>query len=229
MSDTKKKKYEKFITPAGIAKFPRLNKPETEVNGSPCAPRFKVTLILDEKEKGVPEFLKKIQALHDAAIAKAEAKKKADPKRKNKPLKINETVRALLDDEGNQVEGKYEIVAKTAAETKEGTPKTVKMFDAKGKPVKANVGGGSTLKLSVVTEDYDSNLGAGLSIYLNAVQIIDLVEFGGGSAKSYGFGEEEGFSGEDTEETPEDAPEFASEGGGESAEESSAPRAKGDF
>jgi hypothetical protein len=231
---SEKKKLEKITTPIGVAKYPRLNKPETEINGTPCEPRFKITLVLDEKDKGVPELKAHLEKLHAEAVAVAEKKRKADPKRAKKPLKVNDVIKPHLDDEGNEVEGKFEITAKTNAETKDGTPKTVRMFDAKGKPVKAKVGEGSRVKVSVSPDGYDSNLGAGLSLYLNAVQIIELCEFGGGNAGSYGFGEEEGYEGSDEDDSSTDGD---GDGDGnaddsvpdDAATETGKPRAKGDF
>lgn len=228
MSDQKKKKLETIVSPAGIAKFPRLNKPETEVNGKTLdKPRYKVTLVLDESAPGVAEFKAKLEKLHSVAIAVAEKARKADPKRAKKPLKVNDTIRPHTDESGAEVEGKFEITAKTNAETKDGTPKAIKMFDAKGSVVSAKIGGGSTLKLSLSPDGYDSNLGAGLSLYLNAVQIIDLQEFGGGNAKSFGFGEEEGYA---AEEAPASEEGFGGEdSSSEEAPAEDAPRSKGDF
>lgn len=234
---SEKKKYENLTTPSGIAKFPRLNKPETEVNGQTLdKPRFKVTLIMDEADEGVTAFKADLDKRHAAAIAVAEKKKKADPKRAKKQLVINPPYRDHLDEDGNPVEGKFEVTAKTSAEKDDGTPKTVKMFDAKGKPTKANIGGGSKLKLNVTPGAYDSNLGAGLSLYLNAVQILALEEFSGGNAKSFGFGEEkDGYEGSDAgdESFPQgDAP--AGDGNADDsvpddAAQGGAKRAKGDF
>lgn len=211
MATQQKRKLETFTTPAGIAKFPRLNKPETEVNGKALeTPRFKTTIVFDESDPGVEAFKAKLEAEHDKAIAIAEKARKADPKRAKKPLAINETIKPVLDADGNEVEGKFEIVVKTQAVTRDGTPKVIRMFSASGKPVKANVGGGSTIKANISLDGYDSNLGAGLSLYLNAIQIIDLTEFGGGDASSYGFGKEEGYEasgdeGDSGDEFPADA------------------------
>ena len=201
-----KKKPDNITTPVGVAKYPRLNKPETEVNGKALdKPRYKVTLVLDESDAGVSELKERLEKLHAEAVAVAEAARKKDPKRKAKQLVVNPTIKPHLNDEGEEVEGKFEITAKTSAETKDGTPKTVRMFDAKGKPVKAKVGGGSRIKLSLTPDGYDSNLGAGLSLYLNAVQIIELKEFGGGNAGSYGFGEEEGYTADEDSDSGDDS------------------------
>ena len=75
------------------------------------------------------------------------------------------------------------------------------IFDAKGKPLQeAKIGGGSKVKVAYeLIPYYTAIAGAGVSLRLKAVQVIDLVEFSGGaSADAFGFGEEEGYEAEDT-------------------------------
>lgn len=101
-------------------------------------------------------------------------------------------------------EGRYVLKTKAGAYIKDGKP-TFKpqLFDAKGNKVTINnIGAGTVAKLAVELSGYSVAGKTGVSVKLKAVQIIDLVEFGGGSAESYGFGEEEGFEGtEEVEET----------------------------
>jgi hypothetical protein len=68
------------------------------------------------------------------------------------------------------------------------------LFDAKGKPVVTDIKigtGNRQGELRVVP--FVSPIGAGASLRLKGVQIIELVEWGSGNADYYGFGEEEGF------------------------------------
>ena len=64
------------------------------------------------------------------------------------------------------------------------------LYDAKGKVIKdeLNIGNGSQLKLSGVMSTYNAGGSTGVTMYLNAVQVIDLVEYGGTD-----FTEEEGY------------------------------------
>jgi len=64
-----------------------------------------------------------------------------------------------------------------------------RLYDAAGKPIKedVSVGGGSTIKVSGAFGPYNKGANTGVALYLNAVQIIDLVEF-----SSSPFGAEEG-------------------------------------
>lgn len=101
-------------------------------------------------------------------------------------------------------EGRYVLKAKAKAFMKDGKPSfKPQLFDAKGNKISiSNIGAGTVAKLAVELSGYSVAGKTGVSVKLKAVQIIDLVEFGGGSAESYGFGEEEGFEGtEEVEET----------------------------
>lgn len=57
------------------------------------------------------------------------------------------------------------------------------LYDAAGSIIKEdlNVGNGSEIKISGVMSTYNAGGATGVTMYLNAVQIIDLVEFGGSS------------------------------------------------
>lgn len=77
------------------------------------------------------------------------------------------------------------------------------LFDAKGYPIKdreslRNMWTGTKGRISFeACPFYVSAIGAGITMRLKAVQIIDLVE-SGGSADSFGFGEEEGYTAGET-------------------------------
>lgn len=74
----------------------------------------------------------------------------------------------------------------------------VPIFDAKGTPTDVNIGNGSTVKVAFqVVPFWKSARNNGVTMYLDAVQVLELKEYaGGGSAGAYGFGEEEGFEAE---------------------------------
>lgn len=90
---------------------------------------------------------------------------------------------AVKDENGNIV-----IIAKS--KFKPG------VFDSRNNPVTKDlkIGGGSTLRLGGVLFMYKD----GVSLQLNQVQVIDLVEYGGGAGSSmFGADEEGGFEAED--------------------------------
>jgi hypothetical protein len=84
------------------------------------------------------------------------------------------------------------------------------LFDASGTPLKPGmkVGGGTLARISGLMRVYEGFGATGVTLYLNAMQIIDLKEFGGRPATSYGFDATTGFTGdtfgedEDAEQDP---------------------------
>jgi hypothetical protein len=85
------------------------------------------------------------------------------------------------------------------------------LFDAKGQPIRdreslKGMWSGTTGRIGFdACPFYNAAIGAGITLRLRAVQIVDLVE-SGGNAASFGFGEEEGFTvGEASAPIPFDA------------------------
>jgi|ERR1700722_18920492 len=215
MSDTKRVLL-KFISPRGIYRYPRLLKPDAGPKGKESkVPKFSVKNEFDPGQQFVvgktkvsqEEIVEKLEALRDAKFDEVEADLKAKKKGAAlKKLSKAPVLRPVLDEDGNET-GKLFITAKTASEYKDKkTGEIVKkrpptMFDAKGKELKKlpNVGGGSEGKLSVSADAYyvDSSGEVGVTYYLEATQLLKLVEFGGRSAADHGFGEEEGYSGDE--------------------------------
>ena len=80
------------------------------------------------------------------------------------------------------------------------------IFDAKGKPIKGDIGHGSIVKLAVSLAPYAvSATNYGIAIYLNGVQVITMKHRGeyGADASSFGFGAEEGYSVDEDEAADE--------------------------
>jgi hypothetical protein len=191
----KKERNKMFTTPKGIAAYPWLTKPDTKFKQ---AGEFSIRLKVPADEAtGLVKLIEEAREANFAAVKADNPKKsikKADP-----PCKPE------LDDEGNET-GNLLFNFKQGAiiKTKDGeTIKvTIKIFDAKGRPIVGKiVGAGSTVKVAFqLNPFYTAQIGAGISLRLKAVQVIDLIEPQGGSASSYGFGEEDGgyeFDGED--------------------------------
>ena len=80
-------------------------------------------------------------------------------------------------------------------ETGEITPKTLPVFKKNGEPLEQGVliGNGSEVVINVTPSPYVVNPSTyGIQLRLNAVQVLDLVEFGGGrSASVFGFDTED--------------------------------------
>lgn len=176
-------------TPAGIAVYPHLNKPDTRFNPEG---QYQVKLRIPSEE--AKDLIAQIDAVIADEVAKA---KKENPK---KAVKLATKPYAVaLDDEGNETdEIVFSFKAKAVLSLKDGNkiPVTVKLFDAKGGvfPQEDTIWGGSKLKIAFNAAPFNTAMaGIGASLRIKAVQVIDLVTGGGGNASSFGFGEEEGY------------------------------------
>jgi hypothetical protein len=203
MSKTKTPRY---TTPVGIAQYPYLTKPDTKFNPEG---EFKVNLEINAEDAAeICTFLDEQLA---AAVAKA--------KKENPGKKIKEGSPGYeVNEETGKVTLKFKLKAKVTTKSGDTFDQKVALFDAKGKPITPapNIGGGSKVKVAYeVFPYYTAMVGAGVSLRVKAVQILDLVEFtGGASAGAYGFGEEDGYEAkaseenEFTDETEEATPDF---------------------
>jgi hypothetical protein len=149
----------KFTSPKGTAVYPSLTKPDTRYNAEGV---YKTGLELKGKDaEGLKETLKEV------FIEEFGAKKMSGAKL---PMKENE-------------DGSITFNFKSKNQPK--------VFDAKGNPVKnladLRLGGGSVIKVAAAAKAYNAGGNTGVTLYLNAVQIIDLVEYNGSP-----FGQEEG-------------------------------------
>jgi hypothetical protein len=203
----KKKKHIRMTTPVGTAKFPWLTKPDTrfKAEGVFC------TGLLVPKEDA-EELCQELDRLADeafkAAIADLKAKKK-NPKVIEKTAK-HEPYQMEVDSEGNET-GMVEFRFKTNAQANingEVRKFVVPLFDSVGNPVKCSPWGGSQIRVNFSPIPFYNAVGnglAGVSLRLNAVQVIKLVS-GSGDAKSYGFDAVDGgFEGNDDADTDTDS------------------------
>lgn len=189
-------KKERFITPAGIAVWPKLDVPD-------------VYQPLDKQ--GKPKGAAKTQYIirvkfSDADLAKVTAyvEKKTEelsPGGKNSPLVKDKKT------------GEITLKATSGAKYRPAC------WDSKNKriPDDVRVGGGSKVKLDLTVNAYDG-FGGGINFYINAVQVLELVD-GDNFAPQFST-DEDGFEVE----------EESGFGGGDASgpEETSAPKTKTD-
>lgn len=162
-----------FVSPKGTAAYAWLTKADTKFNPDGV---FKTSLVV--KKADAEPF---IEAIRNAYVEELGSKKLA---------------KANLSHEVNEEDGTVTFKFKSQ--------KKPKLFDSKGRPVTKDisVGNGSVIKISGAFGPYDKGANTGCALYLNQVQIIDLVEWTGSSA----FGEEEGgFTFDDEDEAPASA------------------------
>ena len=185
-----KVKNPRYTTPAGIAQYPYLTKPDTKFN-----PDGEYKISVEIPGAAAQDIVTFLDEQFAASVAKA---KKENP---GKKIKEGDVPYSVNDDTG-KVTVRFKLKAKVTPKQGDPFEQRPALFDAKGKPIgpDAKIGGGSKVKVAYeLVPYYTAIAGAGISLRLKAVQVIDLVEFSGGaSSEAYGFGEEEGYEAEDT-------------------------------
>lgn len=185
-----KVKNPRYTTPAGIAQYPYLTKPDTKFN-----PDGEYKISVEIPGAAAQDIVTFLDEQFAASVAKA---KKENP---GKKIKEGDVPYSVNDDTG-KVTVRFKLKAKVTPKQGDPFEQRPVLFDAKGKPIGADakIGGGSKVKVAYeLIPYYTAIAGAGISLRLKAVQVIDLVEFSGGaSSEAYGFGEEEGYEAEDT-------------------------------
>jgi hypothetical protein len=164
-----------ITTPAGIARYPSLNKPDTKFDEVGV---YKVNLEMSAED--AEPFLSQVEAL----LAEFVAQKKAELKKDK--LKMHQ---APWEENDGQVQLKLKVKALGKDKAGETYSRAPKLFNAAGEVITDNIGGGSKLKVAVVPYCwYTASLGAGVTLQPKAIQVLELVTWGdGGSAAAYGF------------------------------------------
>jgi hypothetical protein len=164
-----------ITTPAGIARYPHLNRPDTKFDDVGV---YKVNLELTAEE--AEPFITQIEAL----LAEFVAEKKRELKKDK--LKMHA---APWEENDGLVQLKLKVKAMGKGKDGETYSRQPKLFSASGEAITDNIGGGSKIKVAVLPYVwYTASLGAGVTLQPKAVQVLDLVTWGdGGSAVSYGF------------------------------------------
>jgi hypothetical protein len=218
MTDTKKKVYPKLTSPKGVFVYPKLSEPDYKFKKEG---EFSVKLKLTAEQ--AKPLIDTLTPLYEAAIAEGQIKFDTLPvasRKKLKALTENAFYTEVYDQDTEEPTG--EVLFKFSNTHKKENQKTGKswtfspaVFDAKGKPMKPvpDIWSGSVGKVNFEVSGYFNAAAgaAGLSLRLNAAQIIELVAGGGGgNAAGFGFEEEEGF-----EYTPEEKAAASIAGGDE--------------
>lgn len=197
-----KKKYQRGTTPAGIAAWPRLTEPDRAFNPDGV---YSVNLRLESD--AAQSMITMIDRAHAEKVKETteELRKKGNAKAKVK--ESEKPYRLVVDEDGNEtgeVEFKFKLKALAGSKDRQWSQKP-RLFDSKGKPLGASVkiGSGSTIKVGYeLFPYYAPSIGAGVSLRVLAAQVIELVEFSGGSFKDFGFQAEDGYEAAEAEATP---------------------------
>lgn len=198
-----------ITTPAGEIKFSHIHKPNMKFAKNGIG-EFQIDVLIDPDAPGMPELMANIQKTAEATFANGKKEALAKAKNPKEKAAINEWKLYVpfsedYDKDGAPT-GKILLKAKNAAEGKKKNGETfqrrIAVFDAKGKPITTpiKIGRGSTVKVAVSPNPFIAPgvKNAGVSLWFEAVQVINLVEWAGGQdASQYGFGQEDGYEASD--------------------------------
>ncbi len=198
-----KEKAVQLVSPIGTASYPFLTRPDTKFDSDG---EYRVGLLLSATE--AQEMMKAIDAAMTDSLEKA---KKENPQKAKKIQMAKPPYFEVTDDDGNEtvdIQFNFKLKAKvTPRNGGEPIELRPKLFDAAGTPIVSKdirIGSGSRIKVCADISPYHTDLvGAGVTLRLKAVQIIELVEYLGQSADKFGFGVETGYTQAGTEATEE--------------------------
>jgi hypothetical protein len=203
MADDKKPKREIKHSPKGTARYPYLNKPDTKFDADGV---FKTDLVLSADDaETVDEVIQETLA-EAAEMAKRQAAAAKKKGKKQTPKESDLPRAEVLDDDGEETgEVAFRFKSKASGvsqKTGKRWSRTMPLFDAKGRPSKANIYGGSVIKVAFTAVPWvNPKCEYGVKLQMEGVQIIELVSGGGQkSASALGFGEEDGYVADDEDE-----------------------------
>tara|TARA_Y100001938_G_scaffold136972_1_gene200585 strand:- start:885 stop:1487 length:603 start_codon:yes stop_codon:yes gene_type:complete len=179
-------KTKNYTSPKGEAIWPKITKPETKWDADGV---YETGLRLDaETGQKFKAYLEEFLDKHHDNVCKEQGKKVKKGSFSVKEVEVDGTLTGELD-----FKFKMKRLAGPSGRQWEQRPA---IFDKMGNridPESINIGSGSTIKVSYsIFPYYTAMVGAGISLQMKAVQIINLVEFHGGDAQGFGFTEEEG-------------------------------------
>lgn len=142
---------------------------------------YSIDCIVNTDDPDMVAMLQKLEVILDAAWAKWAKENPAKAKQYTKaPI-----VREYIDSATGDSTGVNYIHIKTKAVDAKGNDKKVPIYDRRAQKDTSGtlIGNGSICKVGFSAAPYEvaSSKTIGLSLYLNAVQVIDLVEYSGGN------------------------------------------------
>lgn len=190
-----------YATPKGRGLFFHVTEPDYGTDKFPLKDgQYSLSLILDSDSTGIlkerlADELRKAEDYADEQFAGL----KRVTREKLGSVTFNQVCEPVYD-EDDEPTGEYRWRFKTSAfaedkATGKKRKRTIPVFDSMNQAVhlKEEPGNGTTVRVSFTCAPYfvEGQGMGGLSLYLNAVQILKLVRFGERDATSYGFTAEE--------------------------------------
>jgi hypothetical protein len=157
-----------MYTPFAPCMWAFLQEPKTDPEGE-YEDAFQISLVLSHDTHG--ELLKQISELHKAAGGTAKVGEKGHPIKPHKTKNEDGTYTAI--------DNKYEVRFKTKAEY---APLAITTLDSQRKVIfreKNFVANGSVVSVAWSFGNYNNKGNKGVSLFLNAVQIKELIEWSG--------------------------------------------------
>jgi hypothetical protein len=170
-------KKKRLLTPVGFAKWAHLHAPKEpfkDKNGRVQGdPKYMIDVCFSPDDPAWKLWAGELKAAIKALPVQMDKVTK-QPIPKQIPIKPE-----IGGDD--QPTGRYFVTFKTGEQFKPG------VFDRYGNVMEnPKLGNESKIRVAYVTTEYDA-FGGGIALYLNAVQVLELVEFQSQSATAYGF------------------------------------------
>ncbi len=183
-----KPKLERLITPIGEARWAHVHKPKDGYKdpqtGQQGPPKFQIDVYFNPTDPLWKPWFDDLMKQFAALPLKKD--KDGDPIKKQKPLK-----REL--DENDKPTGRVYATFKTGEDFRPGVFDKYKQVI----PETVLIGNGSKVRVNYSPSTFEG-FGGGINFYLNAVQVMELVEYQAKTADAYGFdGEEPPTQGDD--------------------------------
>lgn len=194
------RKRTRYVTDVVVLQYPHLVDPDTKFDPDGV---FRTSIIYPESMEvrlastGAPAgtMVEVLQGVMDEARAEMEEQRKG-----KRPLPPREPFEPQMD-ETNTHTGNLVSKLKTKAiyTARDGSTRRrqVPIFDSKGRPtLPTQIWSGTRARVSFTAAPFQATMGYGVTLYLDGVQIIELVR-GGNDAGAHGFGvEDEGYEAE---------------------------------
>lgn len=177
-----------IITPKGTAQYPKLRSPEF-FDGAEVGYTIQMAFNKEDTEKLLAKLEEELEAAKNASEFKGK--------------KWTNARLGSREDKNGDIVFKFKTKTSYTSKTGEVKQRTIPIFDAKGNPIKGDIGHGSVCRVRFTVSPYHkSSVNCGLTLYLDAVQCIEYKEPGGFNASAFGFDKEEGYDVTKTECIP---------------------------
>jgi hypothetical protein len=171
-------KRERKTTPVGEAKWANIHNPKAafvdEHGNKKGDPKYQIDVVFSKDDPMWASWAK-------AVMEKLRAMPEQSDKKTGTALQKQTPIKYELD-ENDQPTGRFYVTFKTSDKFKPG------VFDLYGKviPETTLIGNGSKVRISYIENVYPG-FGGGINFYLNAVQVVNLIEYKPQNAEAYGF------------------------------------------